>query len=165
MDHVLPGSSLHGILQARILDWVTIYFPKGSSWLRDQTCFSASPTLTIHSLLLSHPESSFMYTDIHAYSYRSTNHWWCTYTVVLQIHRRWIQIWSHDGTYYAFLDLGLLVFEYRHTPVNLGLCCNSLQNKTLSPFWPAYWKCESDISKKTKRQYFIYSMEMIVNFY
>ena len=26
MDHGLPGSSVHGILQARILEWVVIYF-------------------------------------------------------------------------------------------------------------------------------------------
>ena len=28
----LPGSSVHGILQARILEWVAISFSKGSSW-------------------------------------------------------------------------------------------------------------------------------------
>ena len=27
-----PGSSIHGILQARILEWVAISFSKGSSW-------------------------------------------------------------------------------------------------------------------------------------
>ena len=32
-----PGSSLHGILQARILEWVAISFSRGSSWPRDQT--------------------------------------------------------------------------------------------------------------------------------
>ena len=32
----LPGS-VHGILQARILEWVTISFSKGSSWPRDRT--------------------------------------------------------------------------------------------------------------------------------
>ena len=26
MDYSLPGSSVHGILQARILEWATIYF-------------------------------------------------------------------------------------------------------------------------------------------
>ena len=31
MDYRLPGSSLHGILQARILEWVTISFSRGSS--------------------------------------------------------------------------------------------------------------------------------------
>ena len=29
--------SVHGILQARILEWVTISISRGSSWLRDQT--------------------------------------------------------------------------------------------------------------------------------
>ena len=37
VDCSLPGSSLHGILQARTLEWVTISFSRGSSQLRDQT--------------------------------------------------------------------------------------------------------------------------------
>ena len=32
-----PGSSVHGILQARILEWVAISFSRGSSRPRDQT--------------------------------------------------------------------------------------------------------------------------------
>ena len=32
-----PGSSVHGILQERILEWVAIFFSKGSSWPRDWT--------------------------------------------------------------------------------------------------------------------------------
>ena len=32
-----PGSSVHGILQAKILEWVAIPFPMGSSWPRDRT--------------------------------------------------------------------------------------------------------------------------------
>ena len=32
----LPGSSVHGILQARILEWTAIPFFRGSSCLRDQ---------------------------------------------------------------------------------------------------------------------------------
>ena len=32
----LPGSSVHGILQARILEWVAIPFPRGSSQPRDR---------------------------------------------------------------------------------------------------------------------------------
>ena len=38
--HGLPGSSVHGISQARILEWVGISFPSGSSWPRDWTCIS-----------------------------------------------------------------------------------------------------------------------------
>ena len=37
MDYSLPGSSVHGSLQARILEWVAISFSRGSSWSRDQT--------------------------------------------------------------------------------------------------------------------------------
>ena len=37
MDCSLPGSSVHGILQARILEWVAMPFSTGSSQPRDQT--------------------------------------------------------------------------------------------------------------------------------
>ena len=37
MDCSLPGSSVHGILQARILEWIAIPFSRGSSQPRDQT--------------------------------------------------------------------------------------------------------------------------------
>ena len=40
MDYSLPGSPVHGILQARILDWVAMPFSRGSSWPRDQTWVS-----------------------------------------------------------------------------------------------------------------------------
>ena len=40
MDHRSPGSSVPGILQARILEWVALPSSRGSSWLRDQTCVS-----------------------------------------------------------------------------------------------------------------------------
>ena len=40
MDCSLPGSSVHGVLQARILEWVIIPFSRGSSRPRDQTCVS-----------------------------------------------------------------------------------------------------------------------------
>ena len=38
----LPVSSVHGILQARILEWVAIPFSKGSSWPRDRTQVSCT---------------------------------------------------------------------------------------------------------------------------
>ena len=40
MDCSLLGSSVQGILQARILEWVAMPSSKGSSWPRDQTHFS-----------------------------------------------------------------------------------------------------------------------------
>ena len=43
MDYSLPGSSLHGILQARVLEWVAISSSRGSSQPRDQTRVSLIP--------------------------------------------------------------------------------------------------------------------------
>ena len=37
VDCILPGSSVCGILQARILEWLSLPSSRGSSWLRDQT--------------------------------------------------------------------------------------------------------------------------------
>ena len=36
----LPGSSVRGILSARVLQWVAVLSSRRSSWLRDQTCIS-----------------------------------------------------------------------------------------------------------------------------
>ena len=40
MDCSLPGSSVHGIFQARVLEWVVISFSRGSSQPRDRTLVS-----------------------------------------------------------------------------------------------------------------------------
>jgi len=40
MDCSLPGSSIHGIFQARVLEWVAISFSRGSSRPRDRTWVS-----------------------------------------------------------------------------------------------------------------------------
>ena len=40
MDCSPPGSSFHGILQVRILEWVAISFSRGSSWPSDWTWVS-----------------------------------------------------------------------------------------------------------------------------
>ena len=37
MDCSLPGSSVHGIFQATVLEWVAIFFSRGASQPRDQT--------------------------------------------------------------------------------------------------------------------------------
>ena len=42
MDCSPPGSSIHGILQARVLEWVAIPFSRGSFQPRDQTSVSCN---------------------------------------------------------------------------------------------------------------------------
>ena len=66
MDYSPPGSSVHGILQARILEWVAIPFSRGSSWPRDQILVScmAGRFLTV-SLVSFEPHVSKMKTVAH----------------------------------------------------------------------------------------------------
>ena len=45
MDCSLPGSSVHGILQARILEWVATSYSRGSFWPRDRTRVSCNSCL------------------------------------------------------------------------------------------------------------------------
>ena len=62
-DHSPPGSSVHGIFQARILEWVVISFFRGYSWPRDWTWafwiaarfFTISATRKAHSVVKSCP--------------------------------------------------------------------------------------------------------------
>ena len=56
MDYSPPGSSAHGISQARILELVAISFSKGSSQTRDQTCLSCTGRQILN-LQLSHQGS------------------------------------------------------------------------------------------------------------
>ena len=50
MDCSLPGSSVHGIFQARILEWVAISFSRESSQPRDQTQVSPHCRQTLYRL-------------------------------------------------------------------------------------------------------------------
>ena len=45
MDCSPPGSSVHILFQARVLEWVAISFSKISSWSRDQTHISCVPCI------------------------------------------------------------------------------------------------------------------------
>ena len=54
-DCNLPGSSVHGIFQARILEWVAISFSRGSFRPRDRISVSWSPALAGRFLPLAPP--------------------------------------------------------------------------------------------------------------
>ena len=55
MDWSPPGSSVHEILQARILEWVAISYSRGSCWPRDGTLVSRLLHWQAGSLLLVSP--------------------------------------------------------------------------------------------------------------
>ena len=56
MDYSLPDSSVYGIFQARVVEWVAISFSRGSSWPRDRTrvscvvgrCLLSEPPILKH---------------------------------------------------------------------------------------------------------------------
>ena len=54
MDGSPPGSYVHGILQARILEWVTISSYRGSSQPRDRTHVSCVSCIVGRFFTLSH---------------------------------------------------------------------------------------------------------------
>ena len=58
MDCSLPVSSVHGISQVRILEWVAILFSRGSSQPKDQTHVSRTAGRLYH---LSHQGSHYIY--------------------------------------------------------------------------------------------------------
>ena len=60
MDYSLPASSVHGIPQVRILEWVAISSSTGSSWPRDWTHV---PRIGRRVLYHSHLESWFPHTS------------------------------------------------------------------------------------------------------
>ena len=58
----LPGSSVHGTSQVRILGWVAIPFSRGSSQPRDQTRVSSISSIDRHILCHQHRHiSSFLF--------------------------------------------------------------------------------------------------------
>ena len=71
MDCSLPGSSLHGILQARILEWVAISFSRGSSWLRDRTQVSCTADRLFN---LWATREALIRTDSHAFLFIAEQH-------------------------------------------------------------------------------------------
>ena len=50
-----PGSSVHAISQARILEWVAIFSSRGSSWSQNQTCISSVSCLTGRYFFITEP--------------------------------------------------------------------------------------------------------------
>ena len=59
-DCSLPGYIVHGILQARVLEWVAISFSRGSSRPRDQTHLSCTGRQIFFFLMLNQQESPQM---------------------------------------------------------------------------------------------------------
>ena len=65
MDYNPPGSSVHGIIQARILKWVAISCPRGSSQPKDQTWVSHMQADSLLSAKEAHYLKNIFYVNIY----------------------------------------------------------------------------------------------------
>ena len=96
MDYSPPGSSVHRILQSRILQWVVISFSRESSWPKDWNHVSC---LLCWQQILYHWATwkpIYMYTHAHMYVYIGT------YTIY--IYSDWVSYWIN----YWLYDMGNL---------------------------------------------------------
>ena len=81
MDYSLPGSCVHGISQARILEWVAIFLSRGSSWPRVQTWVSciAGRCFTIWDTREARHSSALLLesleTDLQSFFHNDTRHY------------------------------------------------------------------------------------------
>ena len=77
MDSSLPGSAIHGVFQARILEWAATSFSRGSSQPRDRTwvsciadrCFTVWATREAHS----RTDATQIYTENNFLDFLSSN--------------------------------------------------------------------------------------------
>ena len=118
-DCSLPGSSLLGISQARILKWVAISSSKRSSWPRDQTQVSCISSIGRQILYPWAIWRAFSEALQYKHSHENGNPWWwvnwrvdwdrsCTYWIVLFTENIELE-WAPEG-YMIWTIVGYLVF-------------------------------------------------------
>ena len=127
MDCSPPGSSVRGIFQARILEWVAISSSRGSSQPRDQTWVSCVSCIGSWILPLSHLQDYMWYLLVN---------WWVSVVSTfwfLEIALLWI---------FAQELLGGHKFSFL-----LGLCVGvELLGHTIT-LWLNFWGCAKLFSK------------------
>ena len=118
MDCSLPGSSVHGILRARILVWVAISFSRGSSQPRDRTWVSCivgrfftiwatkESLIYIPYIYLFHPffDGIYIYTHIYIYSSQLRDR-----TQVSHIASRFFTIWATRKVHRYYINMHFLI--------------------------------------------------------
>ena len=78
----LPGSSVHGILQARILEWVAIPFSRASSWPMDWTQVSCITGRFFTIWATKGAPYMCVCVYIHTHTHTYTYLYMCTYTCI-----------------------------------------------------------------------------------
>ena len=108
-----PGSSVHGIFQARILEWGAIFFSKGSSQPRNRTyvpCLSC----TASRFFIAEPQGKS-----NNYNYRFAYFFLIVLPVLLHIFWHWVNIYIQFSTVIPFPSI---FFTYSTTHISIFVC-------------------------------------------
>ena len=110
IDCSLPGSSVHGIFQARVLEWVAISFSRGSSQSKDRTRVSciAGRCFTIWATREAQEIYIYIYIHTHIYTYIYTHTHIYTY------------IYTHTHIYihiYIYTHIYIYIYTHTHTHI------------------------------------------------
>ena len=103
LDCSLPGSSVHGIFQARLLEWGAIAFFSDTNVYRKQNIFSKMSGLHIPQILKVRIKC---YKDI---VIKSLSHVWLLATSWMQAHQTPLSMGFHRQEYWSGLPYPLLV--------------------------------------------------------
>ena len=150
MDYSPPGSSVHGITQTRILEWVAISFSRGSSWHRDWNCISC---LTGRFFTTKPPVKSHEALHIYISSVQSLSHIWLFVTPWITARQASLSITNSQSL------IKLMPIKSVMPSSHLILCCPLLlmlpippsirvfsNVSTLHMRWPKYWSFSFSIS-------------------
>ena len=115
-----PGSSVHGILLTRILEWVAMPLFRGSSWPRDQTLVCCISCTAGRFFTIEPPGRPHL---------KMTEH---------QIYAKSLENWSRENTYNSFYKARIIqitnqtiILQGKITKTNIlhgHICKNSKQN-------------------------------------
>ena len=146
MDCSPPVSSLRGISQARILEWVAISFSRGSSWYKNRICI-----ICLSRLILYHWAILIVYRSGFKISkFRKQKFTELTYNGILLSHKKqciWVNANEVDKpwTYYAEKSLSqkvimydgwvegcVLTFSCENTKI-MTISCTTINRRMLDP--------------------------------
>jgi len=84
-----PGSSVNGISQARILEWVALSFCRGSFWPRDQTCELLLGRWILHHWATREVQHHRLFSPIwYKRTHTTCSFWiWLLFSVFVKFHR------------------------------------------------------------------------------